>query len=130
MLIEDFSSAVYWRIAAIFSTIAALFSVAVVFWFLIFRDNPDLPDDTDPSEKTRFLNDINRKKSNNLLEEILEALKNLYESKKNVKSNFMRKMEYLIFGSSTENGKNFILIKKFKLIIFDIFFKILNQKTR
>ncbi|RMZ94853.1 hypothetical protein BpHYR1_005611 [Brachionus plicatilis] len=103
MLIEDFSSAVYWRIAAIFSTIAALFSVAVVFWFLIFRDNPDLPDDTDPSEKTRFLNDINRKKSNNLLEEILEALKNLYDSKKNVKSSFMKKMEYLIFGSSSEN---------------------------
>lgn len=111
MLIEDFSSAVYWRIAAIFSTIAALFSVAVVFWFLIFRDNPDLPDDTDPSEKTRFLNDINRKKSNNLLEEILEALKNLYESKKSVKSSFMKKMEYLIFGSSSENGKRKKLYK-------------------
>ncbi|CAF0742654.1 unnamed protein product [Brachionus calyciflorus] len=103
MLVEDFSNAIYWRIAAIFSTIAALFSVAVVFWFLIFRDNPDLPDDTDSLEKEKFLKGSNHKKTNNLLEEIIEALKNIFNSKSGQKSKLMKKMEYLIFGSSSEN---------------------------
>lgn len=109
MLIEDFSNAIYWRIAAIFSTIAALFSVAVVLWFLIFRDNPDLPDDTDSLEKYRFVNDFDKEK-HNLLSEIIIALKNMTlfnystknsesESSVNDKSpNFFQRLGYLLFG--------------------------------
>lgn len=104
MLVEDFSNAVYWRIAAIFSTIAALFSLAIVFWFLTFRDNPDLPDDTDSLEKTKFLIGINKKTKDSLLEEIIIALKQVFSYKAPWKSKYLRKIKYLLFSSSSING--------------------------
>ena len=64
MLIDDYGSAIMWRLLAIFFTIAALFSLAVVAWFLIFRENPDMPDETDSIEKHRFLDEQKREKHN------------------------------------------------------------------
>jgi hypothetical protein len=107
MLIEDYSNAVYWRIAAIFSTIAALFSVVVVLWFLIFRDNPNLPDETDSIEKLRFDNNINKKKYN-LISELTHAFKhfpklslsnNSQQSSSIGSQNFFQRLAYCLFAS-------------------------------
>jgi hypothetical protein len=109
MLVEDYSNAVYWRIAALFSTIAALFSAAVVMWFLIFRQNPNMPDETDSAEKIRFLHDIDKDK-HHLLSEIIRTIKSFphkfwrkgrrSNSKCDKSPNLLHRLGYLIFGSS------------------------------
>jgi len=76
MVIDDYYDAVYWRIAAIFATIASLFSAAVVLWFLMFRDNPNLPDETDSNEKLRFIANVDKEK-HNLFSEIVATFYNL-----------------------------------------------------
>lgn len=109
MFLEDYSNAVYWRIAAIFSTIAAIFSVVVVLWFLIFRDNPNLPDEGDSDEKLRFATGIKQKR-NNLFSEITHAfrhfpkltlsgdssLRSIHTGKS---QNFLQRLIYFVFGS-------------------------------
>lgn len=111
MLLEEYSSAVYWRISAIFSTIAALFSASIVIWFLIFRDNPDLPDDTDSNEKLRFKTD-HKKHHHNLISELTHAFKHfpkLSTSSDSTPStskrpqNFFQRLMYFLFGSDSQN---------------------------
>lgn len=112
MLIEDYSNAIYWRIAAIFSTIAALFSVAIVLWFLIFRDNPNLPDETDSVEKSRFENNIHKERYN-LISELVYAFKhfprlNFHSSQQNLHSksrsqNFLQRLAYFLFGARSDD---------------------------
>jgi hypothetical protein len=108
MLIEDYSNAIYWRIAAIFSTIAALFSVLVVLWYLIFRENPDMPDQTDSKEKIRFINDPH-KENFNLMSELVSNFGNFYAKYLRLKirkretcgksQSFLQRLAYFIFGS-------------------------------
>jgi hypothetical protein len=124
MLVEDYSNAVYWRIAALFSTIAALFSAAVVLWFLIFRQNPNMPDETDSGEKIRFINDFDKEK-HHLLSEIIRTLKsspykfwrknNLLSNTKCDKSpNFLHRLAYFFFGSS-DSSQNLADLEKLDL---------------
>jgi len=64
MLLEDYSTAISWRIAAIFFSVASLFSMGVVLWFLVFRENPNLPDETDSTEQLRFTTETEKEKHN------------------------------------------------------------------
>lgn len=62
----------YWRLASNFSAICSLFSVAVVLYFLIIREHPSKPDDTDENEKKKFFS--NRVHGgNNLLSEFFNG---------------------------------------------------------
>jgi hypothetical protein len=112
MLIEDYTSAIVWRISAIFFTISALFSVAVVLWFLIFRENPNMPDDTDSMEKHRFMNEFDKEK-HNLLSEIIGSFKNMPSFNassratsgfKSNEQNFLQRLAYFFFGSSNTSN--------------------------
>lgn len=112
MLIDDYSNAIYWRIAAIFSTIASLFSAAVVLWYLIFRDNPNLPDETDSKEKFRFKNDIDKKKYN-LFSEIVANFTNIpsmnasnIRKPKPKSQTFTERLAYFLFGTNSDDDEN------------------------
>ena len=107
MMIENYLGEIEWRIAALFSTLAALFSLCVVLYYLIFRDNPNLPDNTDSAEKERFLNELNNEKYN-LISEICYSIKNFTSfalvsrsnrSKNNFQNCFQRLL-YVICGSN------------------------------
>jgi hypothetical protein len=76
MISNDLTIAIYWRIGAIVATLCSIFSVSIVLWFLIFRDNPNRPDDTDTTEKVRFVEEVFERK-HNLISEIFTALKNI-----------------------------------------------------
>lgn len=75
-MIPDSSAAVYWRIYAILATLTSLFSAAAVLWYLVFRDNPNQPDETDSKEKLRFIDELHQRK-HNLLSEIITAFRNM-----------------------------------------------------
>ena len=104
MLIDDYSNAIYWRIAAIFSTIAALFSVAIVLWYLIYRQNPNTPDETDSKEKLRFFKTPKINMKHNLLSEIIDSFKSfplkiLKSTSSRSHQNFLQRFAYFLFGS-------------------------------
>lgn len=104
MLVEDYTSAILWRISAIFFSIAALFSVATVFWFLVFRENPDRPDDTDSLEQSRFIEEFDREK-HNLLSEIIgefKTISSIYTPANSSPSNqsFFHRLVYFFCGST------------------------------
>ena len=110
LFLEDYSNAVYWRISAIFATIAALFSVAVVLWFLIFRAIPDMPDDTDSSEKLRFDTNTHTLKRYNLISELTYAFKHFPRMTVSGDSDlsieqpgFLNRLAYFLFGSSSSS---------------------------
>jgi hypothetical protein len=143
MLIEDYTSAVLWRISAIFFTIAALFSAAVVVWYLIFRENPNMPDETDSLEKNRFVNEFEKDK-HNLLSEIIGAFKNMpslnasikVNSKKSLpqQQNFCQRLAYFFCGSFNSSNEqiidsetdqstgNFLFFSKYLIQIINCFF--------
>jgi hypothetical protein len=117
MLVEDYSNAVYWRIAALFSTIAALFSAAVVIWFLLFRQNPNMPDETDSAEGLRFLDNIDKEK-HHLLAEIIRTVRSFpYKCcwdkwwrgsatcGDRGSPSFMQRLAYVFFGSSKSSQR-------------------------
>lgn len=116
LFFEDYSNAVFWRISAIFATIAALFSVAVVLWFLIFRAIPDLPDATDSAEQLRFSTTPPHAQRNaNLISELTHAFRHfprlttssqdsLKDSKK--QAGFFNRLAYFCFGSSSSSSSS------------------------
>ena len=134
MLIEDYYDAVYWRIAAIFATIASLFSAAVVLWFLLFRDNPNMPDETDSNEKLRFTANVDKEK-HNLFSEIVATFYNLpsfnassFRKIKKKSQNFFQRLAFFIFGSvgedcSLSDLENNLDKKSNKIVFEDIFLK-------
>ena len=107
MLIDDYGAAIMWRLLAIFFTIAALFSLAVVAWFLIFRENPDMPDETDSIEKHRFL-DEQQKEKHNLLSELVQAFRQMSAScrgsrcNNSEQQNFFQRLIYFFCGSTPD----------------------------
>jgi hypothetical protein len=56
---------IYWQLAANFSAICTLFSVCIVCYFLIAREHPSRPDETDKIEIDRFNNSFNLINKNN-----------------------------------------------------------------
>ena len=122
MLMEGYTSSVFWRISAIFAVIAALFSVGVVLWYLIFRDNPNMPDETDPEEIDRFHTEIDREK-HNLFSEIVAQFKNFPSMNASLKSkmnqkpngpNFFHRLAYLAFGTQSDEYEDVNLGKSSK----------------
>ncbi len=108
MFLEDYTTAVNWRIGAIFLSVASLFSASIVIWFLIFRENPNLPDDTDQEEKVRFSTEQN-KVNHNLMSEIVGAFKNFpsigFTFNNSENQNFFQRLCYIMFGSANFTNK-------------------------
>ena len=109
MLLEDYTTAIFWRIASIFFTVSSIFSVGVIIWYLIYRENPNMPDETDSDEKLRFNSDFNKEK-HNLLTEIIGSFKNFpsigfKSDPTKVNNNFIHRLCYLLFGSMNQDEK-------------------------
>lgn len=110
MILEDYSTAIYWRIAAIFFAIAALFSAGTILWYLIFRENPNMPDETDSSERLRFEEEL-RKEKHNLISEIVGAFRNIpsigfnNNCDKQNEISFWQRFCLLMGSSSSKNAK-------------------------
>lgn len=109
MLLEDYTTAIFWRIASIFFTVSSIFSVGVIIWYLIYRENPNMPDETDSDEKLRFNSDFNKEK-HNLLTEIIGSFKNfpsigIKSDPTKVNNNFIHRLCYLLFGSMNQDEK-------------------------
>jgi hypothetical protein len=108
MFLEDYTTAINWRIGAILLSVGSLFSVSIVIWYLIFRENPNLPDETDQEEKERFRTEqqSNNNDKHNLMSEIVGAFKNFpsigftfnYTNSDN--QNFFQRLCYVMFGSA------------------------------
>jgi hypothetical protein len=64
----------YWRFGAILSATSSFVSVFVVLYFLIIREHPDRPDETDAKEREKFFT-IQSHNGNNLFNEIVSRLK-------------------------------------------------------
>lgn len=113
MFLEDYSTAISWRIAAIFFSMASIFSACIVVWFLIFRENPNMPDETDSDEQLRFTTETEKEK-HNLLSEIVGAFKNFpnigldytYDEESQIKQNFFQRLCYVMFGSMNYKDSN------------------------
>ena len=139
MLLEDYSTAVYWRIAAIFFALAALFSAGIILWYSIFRENPNMPDETDSLEKLRFEQELSREK-HNLLSEVVTSFKNFppigFDSTTSTieeesptiqkppsihkrKPNFFQRLCHLIFSSGPPKISNRTKICKSETITFE-----------
>ena len=67
------SDDIYWRLGAILSSICSFFSVFVVLYFLVIREHPDRPDETDPNEREKFF-DIKSNNGNNLWYELYSKI--------------------------------------------------------
>jgi hypothetical protein len=73
-LIGDYTGyELYWRLAAIFSSICSFFSISIVLYFLVIRQHPDRPDETDDNEQERFSN-MRSHNGNNLFNEIVQSI--------------------------------------------------------
>jgi hypothetical protein len=95
---DDSNYDIYLRLAAIVAAICSFFSVCIVLYFLIIREHPDRPDETDAFEKARF-DKIRTHHGNNLCNELIESFKSntqIPEFFKKLKMKIRRRFKYLM----------------------------------